>query len=338
MYFNLQQLRKEAKGCRKILPRVSEKLLALCEVAKSRENRGCFKEVELERVALRFGISSRTLRRWMKAYWQKGVEGLVPSKVGGRKGKPIRGHLAKKIKKMRQQYRWGAEVIQAHIQRNCGSVLSQYRIHKFLRKNGFIKIKRRKRKNKHTKVVKIERPGAFTQVDVKHLPNLLTNGKKCYVYNFVDHASKWQYKWADLSFGPWETKRFLEKMMERVPFKIEKIQSDNGVEFTFRFVSHLDEPKKHSMEIFCENNGIRHKLIPVGEKELQGLVERSNRQDKDELYHRIRPPGIKEFRQELEKHCERVNKKRLRKCLGWKSSLEWLEDYYKRTEQEKKAA
>ena len=115
-------------------------------------------------------------------------------------------------------------------------------------------------------------------------------------------------------------------------FTIYRLQSDNGVEFTFKYLSHADNPKKHALDQLCESRGIRHVLIPPGEKELQGLVERSHRQDDEELFHRINPLNLEAFNKILSQHCEWRNGKRRRKALGWRTSNEYLADYKQQIE------
>ena len=91
----------------------------------------------------------------------------------------------------------------------------------------------------------------------------------------------------------------MEKLIKICPFTIKRIQSDNGVEFTYKYVSIADDPKEHPLDKFCTENNIVHKLVPPGEKELQGLVERSHRQDDQELFSRITPETLEEFNKHL---------------------------------------
>jgi hypothetical protein len=167
---------------------------------------------------------------------------------------------------------------------------------------------------------------------VKHLPHLLANNKKCYVYNFVDHASKWAFKQAYDSYGPSETKDFMKCVIAAAPFMITRLQSDNGVEFTYKYISCVDDPKTHALDELCTAENIRHVLIPPGEKELQGLVERSHRQDDEELYHRIRPRDLDQFNEILAMHCQWRNARRRRKALDWRTSDEWLAEHQKKIE------
>lgn len=333
MDLRLQSLRLEVKQIRKKHPRVVIRLLALIELTKYRHKFGKAKESDFERFAVRFEISARTLYRWESAYLRTGVDGLVPCKQTGRRPQPaIRGYTAKKIQEWRKLFNWGAEVIQAHLKYDHGIELSRHKINRFLRKKGLLVRKRCKPKKRHTTIVKVDHPGQHTQTDVKHLPHLLGNGEKCYNYNFVDHASKWSFKKAYDSYGPSETKDFMQALVKAAPFTITRSQTDNGVEFTNKYLSHLDNPKIHALDTFCQSQGIRHVLIPPGEKELQGLVERSHRQDDEELFHRIKPYNLAEFNNILSQHCEWRNSKRRRKALGWKTSNEFLRDYRKKIE------
>jgi transposase len=246
MDLKLPVLRMEVKQLRKSEPRVVERLLALIEVAKVCQDWGEVAEADIQRIAARSETSARTLYRWMKAYDEGGVQALIPKSPPGRKANPIRGWVAKKIREYRKLYNWGAEVIQAHLERDDGIVLSQDKIHRFLKKKGLSRKRIRKRGSKHTRVVKVEQPGTHTQTDVKHLPKLLENGQKCYVYNFVDHACRWTYKRAYDSYGPSETRDFMQRVIKHAPFPITRAQTDNGIEFTFRYVSHADDPKERT--------------------------------------------------------------------------------------------
>lgn len=330
MDLNLDVLRQEVKQFRKNSPRVLRRFLALIELTKFRHKHGSVRESGYEQIAGRYDTSGRTLYRWEALYKSGGGSALIPGKAPGRVAQSIRGHTAKKIREMRKLFNWGAEVIQAHLKFDHGIELSRHKINRFLGKRGLLVRKKCKPRKRHTRVVQVDHPGYHTQTDVKHLPHLLGDGKKCYSYNFVDHASKWAFKKAYDSYGPSETKDFIASVIAVAPFTIRRLQSDNGVEFTNKYISRVDEPKIHALGALCAAHEIRHVLIPPGEKELQGLVERSHRQDDEELFHRITPYDLAEFNKLLAQHMPWRNSKRRRKALGWKSSDEFLAEYDKK--------
>jgi len=284
---------------------------------------------KLQTTLVKYGVSERSFYRWKKQYSKSGVVGVLDHTGRGRKANYIRGWLAKRVKHMRKQYLWGAEVIQAHLKYDHHVCISRDRLHRFLKNQGFIEKKRKTRsKSKHTKIVTIHRPGEYTQTDVKHITHIKA-GKRLYVYNFVDHASRWSFKRVFDSYGPFETKCFIQSVLERVPFQIEKIQSDNGIEFTNKFVSDPLSPKEHALDQLCRENHIRHLLIPVGVKEINGLVEKHHHLDFKESYRHFNTLDLKHINAQLEAHCTWRNAHRRYKALHWKTPNQYLRDWLK---------
>jgi len=332
MHLNLVKLTQDYKSSRHESERIISRILALIELARLRSDAPVFKDWMYRKIASQFKISERTLYRWASAYSRLGLYGITPKLASGRKRKYITGWLAKHIKNMRDDYNWGAEVIWAHLKHDHGINISKYKIHRFLSDRKYIHRKVRKIKDKkHFRTVVVEVPGQHTQLDVKHLPHLLKNGKKSYVYNFVDHATKWSFKLAYEGCGVWETYRFMEALLDVCPFEIKRLQTDHGIEFTYKFMPHLQDSTVHPLEHFCSINKIIKKLIPVSEKEVNSLVKRSHRQDDNELYETIRPVNINHFNQLLIRHTKWLNQSRRRKPLKWKTANEALLDFKKQT-------
>jgi len=326
---NLRNLRVEFKKHRLVSKTLAFRLRALIELAKRRSNIATsYSDLDYFFVSDKFGCAVRTLQRWASEYTINGIDGLTSKKRSNKPKIIIKGWTAAKILEYRKLYNWGAETIQAHLALDHATILSEYKINAYLKEHNLIKkIKKKKLKNKHTTIVIVEAPGAHTQTDVKHLPRILTNNKKTYVYNFVDHASRWEHKEAFDSYTALNTKTFFEHVIKAAPFVIRSSQTDNGVEFTNKFISHSDNPSKNCYEIFLAEQNIKHRLIPPGEKELNGLVERSHRTDDEELYHRINPSDLKEFNKLLKEHSKWRNECRRKKPLGWKTTFDWLCDY-----------
>ena len=325
MNLNLKELRVKVKEHRRKDARLTRRLLALCELSK-KQQMGRLQDLDYQQVSLEMNISPRTLYRWHAAYLSGGEAKLRARLAPGKKAQKITGWTARLIKEMRLSYNWGAEVIAAHLRSYHGVELGKFVVHRFLKKHKLLKpFKRKSPFNKHRKVVKVDNPGAHTQMDIKHLPYILRTKQKCYVYNFVDHASRWQFKMVFESYGHTETAEFFKELIKKCPFKILRLQTDNGVEFTNKYNSHLDATKAHPLDILCEQNNIKHKLIPVGEKELNGLVERSHRMDDEQLYQTIRPKDLREFRESLKEYCQWTNQHRLRKAIKWLTPEQYIE-------------
>jgi transposase InsO family protein len=340
MTLSLSKLRTDFKSIYKKNPDTSLRLSALIELTKIELNhRNIYprasKRLQILSLCQGIDISERTLYRWRRAYESGGIFALTRKRAKGRVAQELSLKARNHILDMRTKYRWGSEVIQAHLKHDYGIELTRHKIERYLKTSGLqerypctTKKVKRKEKRKHDKKVVVHNPGEHTQIDTKHQPHVLKNKKKCYVFNFIDHASNWSYKRAYASLSPRSTQDFMRRLLKECPFRINRIQSDNGTEYTYRFYKrYMDVEKKHPFEEFCKRHDIVHKLIPPGEKELQGLVERSHRQDDQELFMRVEPFELEEFNKLLHEHCHWRNSSRRFKKLGWLSPNEWLENY-----------
>jgi transposase InsO family protein len=70
----------------------------------------------------------------------------------------------------------------------------------------------------------------------------------------------------------------VERLAKGCPFKIEKILTDNGKEFTDRFTAQGErEPSgRHPFYQACQVLGAKHRLIPPHHPQTNGMVERFN--------------------------------------------------------------
>lgn len=340
MELNLSNLRSDYKLIYKIHPDVAVRIATLIEFVKIEMSLKLPHEKPAKRIKILalcqgLNISERTLFRWRAAYLRNGFVGLTYRKARGKQAKELSDLEKFLINEMRKKYLWGAEVIQAHLLKDHSIKISKYRIERYLTRSGLrdqypctTKKVKRKSKREHTKKVKIYHPGEHTQMDTKHQPKILKNGKKCYVFNFIDHASNWSYKRAYLSLSPKSTIDFIKRLLKICPFKILRIQTDNGTEYTYKYYKrYADIVKEHPLEKLLEKHGIVQKLILPGKKELQGLVERAHRQDDQELFSRIEPDELEEFNSYLEEYYIERNKGRRFKKLDWETPNDWLKNY-----------
>ncbi|MCP4990645.1 MAG: transposase [Colwellia sp.] len=340
MILSLEQLRRDYKVYRKKDQEVAARIDILLSYSKFELK---YQGPELQETKIKFmkafltsmEITDRTIQRWKKDYRERGPDGLGKLKATGRPPVAIRRRIRKVITAYRKMYRWGSETIQAHLNVDLNYKVSRHKIEKFLDDSGLRdrypcttkKRQKSQKKKKHTKVVIVLNPGQHTQMDVKYQLHLLTNKSKAYVYNFIDHASNWSFKYAYDRINAKNTEDFMNRVKWACPFKIERLQTDNGVEFTSKYLCVSKDPEDHLLDQFCKEHEINHKLIPPGEKELQGLVERSHRQDDQELFSRINPLDLAEFNEHLKIFRDERNRRRRFKKLNWKTPDEWLENY-----------
>jgi transposase InsO family protein len=176
---------------------------------------------------------------------------------------------------------FGAPMIQEYLRREARGYVSQKTInHVINNRRPPVRKRRPVKLKKHRKRYELPIPGQRLQVDVKYSP-MKVGGKTVYVYVAVDECTRWRYARAYEELNEHWTEDFLEHLKRRMPFPICCIQTDNGPEFTFRLIGGL---RQHKMDSWCDKEGIVHRLLPPGMKELNGKVERSHRIDADYFY------------------------------------------------------
>ena len=125
------------------------------------------------------------------------------------------------------------------------------------------------------------------QIDVKFVPEVCIVGeakvKKFCQYTAIDEYSRFRYLEAFEEHSTYSSAIFLEHMLEKFPFKVECVQTDNGSEFTKR-PGNTNNPTPTLFEARLEQCGIRHKLIKPYTPRHNGKVERSHRKDNECFY------------------------------------------------------
>ena len=120
-------------------------------------------------------------------------------------------------------------------------------------------------------------PG-YLHMDVKFLPQMADETHRRYLFVAIDRATRWVF----VAIKPNKTARaasaFLKALHKACPFKIHRLLTDNGKEFTDRlFASREREPSgKHEFDLLCREFGIEHRLTKPRHPQTNGMVERFN--------------------------------------------------------------
>ena len=111
-------------------------------------------------------------------------------------------------------------------------------------------------------------------------------------------------------------------LIKAFPFKIQTIQTDNGTEFTYKYIS---EDTECPFDTALRELGIAHKLIPPRTPWHNGKVERSHRNDQRYFYDWETFHSVEELNAKLTEHLQWSNNKPMR-TLGSKSPLQMLKE------------
>ena len=229
--------------------------------------------------------------------------------------------VVKRIAKIRKTEPFkGPERISVDLKRNFNIVCASSTVAAVLKRCGFIKKEYRDRlTKKHMKRYRRPLPG-YLQMDFKYTP-FLVEGKQTYQLSVVDHHSSWRF------IRQYQNRRletvlgFLNDLEKEVPFPIVQVQTDNAAEFTDKYSTHnwtLKPTECHAFDLWCNERGINHKLIPIGEKEINGKVENTHRYDDREFFSQnLDVNTFADLELRTRRHNLKWNSERYTKRLGW---------------------
>lgn len=200
------------------------------------------------------------------------------------------------------------------------SVTGLYRV---LRRQGIMAVKPPNPKYIAKPYEQMRYPGERIQVDVKFVPSSCivgdASGEKFYQYTAIDEYSRWRYVEAFDEHSSYSSAIFLEHLIKHFPMRIECIQTDNGPEFTKRFVSKDWQSDPTLFEKRLHQYGIQHKLIRPFTPRHNGKVERSHRKDNENFYATHKFYSFKDFAAQLKIYNQRSYNTFPMRPLGWKS-------------------
>ena len=292
-----------------------------------RVKRVCNSPKSLAYVCRSEGVSREWFYKWAKRLLKMKSIRALESKSRRPKKSPrrTRSRIEKKVCKIRRvQPFLGAERIQDDLQRLYKEKCSVSTINNILRRNDFIgKQKAKRLTKKHLGKIRRPLPG-YLQMDFKYVPYLVQD-KQYYQLSCIDHLTSWRFIRIYPEKNTKNTILFLKELIQVVPFPIISIQTDNDAAFTDKYTSTMGVPSEnHMVDKWCMENEIIHKLIPIGEKELNGKVENSHKQDDREFFSQVRALTPRSLDIASRGYNDRWNENRRTKKLHFKTPSETL--------------
>ncbi len=213
--------------------------------------------------------------------------------------------------------------------RQRGYTRSVTGLYRLLRKQGQMVVKPPNPKYIPKPYEQMQYPGQRVQIDVKFVPESCivgeAKGQKFYQYTAIDEYSRFRYLEAFEEHSSYSSAQFLKHLIEKFPFKIECVQTDNGMEFT-KQLGNTQKPTPTLFERTLEQWGIRHKLIAPYTPRHNGKVERSHRKDNEYFYATHSFYSFEDFKKQLSVHNRRYNNFPMRP-LNWKSPADYIKAF-----------
>lgn len=205
------------------------------------------KEKKVIEIAKEFNVSRQTIHTWLNRYRRFGIDGLIRKKRKKKRHAPhnkTSKEIEQLITNLAQEYIFdGAETLSDRLQYENNITINPSTIYRILKRNSIRYTDNhphtQKRWKKQLYAHKV--PGKELQMDTKY-PYGYKQGKV--IYDIIDDASRWVFAWSYDKANKDNTIDFLEKVLERSPFKIKKIRTDQGKEFIANDVKDFLEEKK----------------------------------------------------------------------------------------------
>ena len=278
-----------------------------------------------------YGVSLSSVKRWCKRYdgdWRSLKEGSHrPKSHPKRHTTEEEAIIRKAFCEMYLRYGWdGAydSAVKAGYTRSFSGMV-------YAAKRMGLGTEQKKKKPPRTNLKRYPEllfPGEKVQIDVKEVPYaclrgaLRRDGKHLYQWTAIDECTRIRFVYGFEEHTPENTVKFLRMLMQVFPFRIQTIQTDNGTEFTYKFIS---DTEKSPMDKYLEKQGIAHTLIPPRTPWHNGKVERSHRNDQRYFYDWETFRSVDELNEKLKVHLQWSNNKTMR-TLGRKSPIQLLKE------------
>ena len=275
-----------------------------------------------------YGVSLSSVKRWCKRYdgtWKSLAEkSHRPHSHPKRHTEREERQIKNSFKKCYARYGWDG--VYSDLTRKGYSRSFSGMVYAAKRLGLTEEPKPKKKSRKSRRYPELLIPGEKVQIDVKEVPynclrgKVLREGKHLYQWTAIDECTRFRFVYGFEEHTPENTVKFLKKLLKAFPFRIQTIQTDNGTEFTYKYIS---ETEISPLDKALNKLGIKHKLIPPRTPWHNGKVERSHRNDQRYFYDWETFRNVDELNQKLEKHLEWSNNKPMR-TLGYKSPKQLL--------------
>lgn len=186
-------------------------------------------------VAKELSVSRQVVHKWLCRYRRFGLNGIV-RKRGRSSGSLAHNRTSEPIERciieLARDHRFdGVETLSDRVKFEHNIDIHPTTIYRILKRNNirytkyYIDTKKQWKKQLYSH----QTPGQELQMDTKY-PHGYKQGKV--IYGIIDDASRWTFVWSYEVANANNTIDFVKKVIERAPFTILKIRTDQGREFT----------------------------------------------------------------------------------------------------------
>jgi transposase len=192
-----------------------------------------------------YGISRQCYYGWLRRYQADGLDGLKDrSSRPHNSPRVTQAEVIEKIVWLRKHYHFGPAKIAMYLARYHDVTISTSGVWRILKRLGMNRLpasQRYQRRALRWKRYEKQRPGHQLQVDVKFIEPLGQTGRRRKFYQFtaIDDCTRLRVLRAYPRCDQKTAIAFIDDVMAKLPFAVERVQTDNGSEFGASFHWHL---------------------------------------------------------------------------------------------------
>lgn len=226
------------------------------------------KQATVIAVAAELSVSRQTVHAWLARYKRFGIDGLIAKKKTG--CKQAHNRTSQEIEQLvincsKDHYTSGVQDLSDWLMYENNIQIHPTTIYRILKRRNIRYTTKypdtRKRWKKQLYAHQI--PGQELQMDTKY-PFGYKQGKV--IYTIIDDATRWVFAYSYETANTLNTLDFLHRVLQKAPFPIQKIRTDQGKEFIALKV-----------KSFLQENNIVHRANTPYCPEENGKIERFHR-------------------------------------------------------------
>lgn len=166
-------------------------------------------------------------------------------------------------------------------------------------------------------------PMGYFHVDIAEVR---TAEGKLYLYVAIDRTSKFTYAQLHQNQTKENAAEFLRHLIKAVPYKIHKILTDNGIQFTHH--DHHKYALPHIFDCICQEHAIEHRKTKIKHPWTNGQVERMNKTLKQATVHSFYYDNHQQLKEHLHTYLMVYNFAKPLKTLKGKSPWQFILDQW----------
>ena len=278
-------------------------------------------EGSLKSLAERFNVNWKTIQKW------KNREDTRDAKMGNGRANTVLTEEEEKVICETRKKAWPPlddifDILKPKIPK-----LSRSNLHRCLRHYGLSRVpEEMKEKTKEVGKFKIYEIG-FLHIDIT---DFYLQNKRYSLFVAIARISKLCVAELYENKTKESALEFLDLVIKFFPYKIHRILTDNGLQFTYSALPKNKTPKgkRHPFAQKCLDNGIKHKLTNFFSPQTNGQVERMNKTLKYATIKMFQYDTIQQFKVNLHDFLNYYNCSKKLSALKRKSPFDFLKDKY----------